>query len=126
MARPSLWRYGDGANLSPGRETFLTLNEWMCCLLLREEMEYDLPGEEPGSFRARANESEPAINRFAQDWVVLHLFSSMRVLASQQESTHAFLKNGGMAWARKVRQLIPEPLAEAAADAESCSFSLLR
>ena len=46
--------------------------------------------------------------------VTLHIFSSLRVLASQQESTHAFLKNGGIAWARKVRKLTPELLAESA------------
>ena len=46
--------------------------------------------------------------------MTLHIFSSLRVLASQQESTHAFLKNGGIAWARKVRKLTPELLAESA------------
>ena len=108
MARPTLWRFGDAANLYPGRETIPTLNEWMRCLLLvREEMEYDLLGEEPGAFKACADESEAEINRFAGDWVALHLLSSMRVLAAQQESTHAFLKNGGIAWAQSVRHMKP-------------------
>ena len=31
MARPTLWRYGDAANLYPDREAPLTINEWMCC-----------------------------------------------------------------------------------------------
>ena len=59
----------------------------------------------------------PEINRFAGDWVTHHIFSSLRVLASQQESTHAFLKNGGIAWASKVRNLTPELLAESARSA---------
>ncbi|CAK0796442.1 unnamed protein product, partial [Prorocentrum cordatum] len=113
MARPHLWRFGDAANLYPDRETLLTLNEWMCCMLLREEMEYDMPTDtEP--FRARGEASGPELNRFARDWITLHIFSSMRILASQQESTHAFLKNGGIAWARKVAGLKKEHLAEAA------------
>ena len=116
MARPSLWRFEGAANLYPDRETLLTLIEWMCCLLVREEMEYDMPTDkEP--FSVRAAGSGPEINRFAGDWVTLHIFSSLRVLASQQQSTHAFLKNGGMAWARKERQLTPELPAEAAGGA---------
>ena len=55
------------------------------------------------------------INRFAGDWVTHHMMSSLRVLASHQESSHAFLKNGGIAWARKVaQQLTPEIMALAA------------
>ena len=42
MARPTLWRFGDAANLYPDRETPLTVGEWMRCMLLREEMEYSL------------------------------------------------------------------------------------
>lgn len=84
----------------------------MSCLLVREETEYDLPTDtEP--FRARSGNA-PEINRFAGDWVTHHMFSSLRVLASQQESSHAFLKNGGIAWASKVRKLTPEHLAESA------------
>ena len=82
MARPTLWRFGDAANLYPDRETLLTLLEWMCCLLVREEMEYDLPTDKT-PFRVRSDASEPEINRFAGDWVTLHIFSSLRVLASQ-------------------------------------------
>jgi hypothetical protein len=113
MARPTLWRFGDAANLVPGRQTLLTLHEWMCCMLLREEMEYSLPTDtEP--FKVRAADGNIEINRFAGDWVTHHLFSSLRVLASQQESAHAFLKNGGIAWAHKVRQLTPELLSQSA------------
>ena len=66
MARPHLWRFGDAANLYPDRETLLTLNEWMCCMLLREEMEYDMPTDtEP--FSARDEASGPELNRFARD-----------------------------------------------------------
>ena len=91
MARPTLWRFGDAANLDPNRQTMLILQEWMSCLLLREEMEYDMPTDTV-PFCARASDSGPEINRFASDWVTLHIFSSLRVLASQQETIFAFLK----------------------------------
>ena len=80
---------------------------------MREEMEYTLPSDsEP--FKVTSSDLEPELNRFADDWVVHHMFSTLRILASQQESTYAFLKNGGIAWASKVRHLKPELLAEAA------------
>ena len=101
-APPTLWCFGDTANLYPDCETLLTLIEWMCCLIVREEMEYDMPTDR--TFQAG---SGPEINRFASDWVTLHIFSFMRVLASQQESTQTFLKNGGIAWARKARKPTP-------------------
>ena len=82
-------------------------------MLLREEMEYDLPTDKD-KFTVRAKDTDPEINRFAGDWITHHIFSSLRVLASQQESTHAFLKNGGIGWASKVRKLTPELLAESA------------
>ena len=58
---------------------------------LREEMEYDLPSDQK-KFTARREDAGPEINRFAGDWITHHIFSSLRVLASQQESVHAFLK----------------------------------
>ena len=112
MVRPTLWRFGDASNLYPGRETVLTALEWMACLYVREEMEYDLPTDTE-QFRARIG-VEPDINRFARDWVPHHMFTSLRLLAANQESTHAFLKGGGIAWASKVRHLTPGYLAEAA------------
>jgi hypothetical protein len=66
MARPTLWRFGDAANLYPDRETSLTLLEWMGCMLVREEMEYDLPTDKE-SFTVRPADSGPEVNRFAGD-----------------------------------------------------------
>ena len=94
-------------------DTLFVVNEWMSCMLLREEMEYDLPTDKD-KFTVRPQDTGPEIGRFAGDWITLHIFSSLRVLASQQESTHAFLKNGGIGWASKVRKLTPELLAESA------------
>ena len=82
-------------------------------MLVREEMEYDLPTDKE-HVTVRPAGSGPEINRSASDWVVHHIFSSLRVLASQQESSHAFLKNGGIAWASKVRKLTPELMAGSA------------
>ena len=60
MVKPKLWRYADACNLYPERETALSTNEWAACMLLREEMEYTMPGE-PEEFKA------PLQNRIAVD-----------------------------------------------------------
>ena len=113
QARPPLWWYGDAANLYPGRHTPLLTNEGGSCLCLREEMEYGLPtDEEP--FRAVSSDTDPEINRFAADWLSLHLFATLYQLTEQKQSAFAFLKNGGIKWASKVRDLTPETLAAAA------------
>ena len=117
QARPTLWRYGDAGNLDPRRneapyEVLLT-HEWISCMCLREEMEYDLEADEV-PFRVRCKDGEPEVNRFASDWVTLHLFATMYWLAERHQSAFAFLKNGGFQWAQKVKDLMPEDLASAA------------
>ena len=107
MFKPKLWRYGDACNLYPERETALSTGEWAACMLLREEMEYTLP-DEPEEFKA------PLQNRIAVDWVALHLISTVNRLTDQRASAYHFLKNGGMAFANKVRMLTSETLAQAA------------
>ena len=82
-------------------------------MLLREEMEYNLPTDKE-DFTVRTGGAGPEVNRFAADWITHYVFSSLGVQASQQESTHAFLKTGGIAWASKVQKLTPELLAESA------------
>ena len=46
MAMPCLFTYGDAANLYPDRETPLLTTEWIACLMLREELQYQVEGEE--------------------------------------------------------------------------------
>ena len=83
--------------------------EWMACLLLREEMDYSLPSEPPDTpFRAKQQRPGMEVNRFAADWLTLHLFTSLRLLAAQQESAHAFLTSGGMKFAKVLAELKPE------------------
>ena len=115
QARPNLWRYGDGGNLDPKRENYpLLTHEWISCLCLREEMEYDLETDTI-PYRVRGDDAnEPEVNRFARDWITLHLFATIYYLTERHQSAFAFLKNGGMKWAEKVRQLTPESLAQAA------------
>ena len=111
-----MWRYGDAGNLDPRRTAPLLTHEWITCLCLREEMEYDVDGDETPEvpFRVRADSSEPEVNRFAQDWITLHLFATLFYLTERHQSAFAFLKNGGMKWAEKVRHLTPETLANSA------------
>ena len=45
---------------------------------------------------------------------MLHLFQTLYYLTERHQSSFAFLKNGCMKWAEKVRQLTPETLASAA------------
>jgi hypothetical protein len=102
QARPTLWRYGDGGHLDPKRDgaTQLRAHEWISCLCLREEMEYTLPSEGV-AFRVRREAGEPEVNRFASDWVALHMFATLHYLTERHQSAFAFLKNGGMRWAEK-------------------------
>jgi len=113
QARPTLWRYGDAGNLDPRRSVPLLTHEWITCMCLREEMEYAVEGDET-EFRVRSSEGEPEVNRFAADWVTQHLFATLFWLTERHQSAFAFLKNGGMKWAEKVRHLTPETLANAA------------
>jgi hypothetical protein len=114
QARPNLWRYGDGANLDPKRTMPLLTHEWISCLCLREEMEYDLETDMI-PYRVRAEDDNMfEVNRFASDWITLHLFATIYYLTERHQSAFAFLKNGGMKWAEKVRHLTPETLAQSA------------
>ena len=96
QARPSLWRYGDCCNLYPDRTTDLLTVEWMQCLLCREEMVYSLSSDEE-EFVANGLTDGGAINRFADDWVTLHLMSTLYQLSENKRTTFAFFFNGGMA-----------------------------
>jgi hypothetical protein len=107
MVKPKLWRYGDACNLYPERDTNLSTSEWNACMLLREEMEYTLPGEQE-EYKA------PVQNRVAIDWVALHLMATVSRLTDQRASAYHFLKNGGMAFAQKIQALTAENLAQAA------------
>ena len=73
-------------------------------------MEYGLDTGEPPS-RVRADPSEPEVNRFAGDWVTLHLFATLLFLTERHQSAFAWLKNGGMKEAEKLQHLTPEALA---------------
>ena len=72
-----MWLYGDASNLyydeelNQGRQTYLTSQEWIACLLSREEMEYDLHAGE--GFSAAWPGEGFAINRFAKDLATQHL-----------------------------------------------------
>ena len=78
---------------------------------LREELEYDVPGDEQ-PFCAH-EDSSMAINRFQGDWVAQHMFSTLFFLSERQQATYGFLKNGGMKWASKVKDLTPNIMEEA-------------
>ena len=114
QARPPLWHYGDGAFGDPQRAYApyvpLLPVEWITCLLMREELEYTLDGEEE-QYRVDPNLLS---NRFASDWLVLHLFSSIYWLTERHTSQYAFLKSGGMKFAEQLLKLTPEEIAAAA------------
>ncbi|CAK0887182.1 unnamed protein product [Prorocentrum cordatum] len=117
QARPSLWRYGDAGHLDPKRTgTYpqLLAHEWITRLCMREEMEYTLDTDEEKPYRVRENDDDPEVNRFAADWVSLHMFATLHFLTERHQSAFAFLKNGGMKWAEKVQHLTPDALAAAA------------
>ncbi|CAE7839256.1 unnamed protein product, partial [Symbiodinium sp. CCMP2592] len=131
MAKPRLWRYGDAGNLFE-RDTNLSTSEWAACLLLREELAYAVDGEldegdaalrpvlgsQPASDPSEAVRpvlgTQPAQNRFSGDWTALHMMATVSRLTDQRAAAYNFLKNGGMAFAKKLRELSAEDLASAA------------
>ena len=106
MARPELWRYGDCGNMYD-RQAELTTRDWMACLLLREELEYTLPEEEELY-------TAPPGNRFAKDWVALHLMATVDRLVDQKQSIYTWLTDGGIKAAKKLQSLTSSTFAEAA------------
>ena len=96
QARPTLWRFGDAGNLGTRRVAPLLTHECITCLCCREEMEHDLDEDET-PFRLRADASKPEVNRFAQDWLALHMFATLYYATERHQSAFAFLENGGMA-----------------------------
>ncbi|CAE7197789.1 tkt [Symbiodinium sp. CCMP2592] len=131
MAKPRLWRYGDAGNLFE-RDTNLSTSEWAACLLLREELAYAVDGEpdegdaalrpvlgsQPASDPSEAVRpvlgSQPTQNRFSGDWTALHMMATVSRLTDQRAAAYNFLKNNGMAFAKKLRELSAEDLASAA------------
>ena len=111
MAMPSLFTFGDAANLYPHRETPLLTSEWIACLMLREELQYHVEEEDPP--RNIEEEQGWSLNRFRESWVVQHMFATLYFLSERQQATYSFLKNGGITWARRVKDLTPEAMAEA-------------
>ena len=79
-------------------------HEWITAICIREEMEYDVEGDLV-PFRVAQEDEAAEVNRFAGDWITLHLFSSLFWLTERHQSAFLFLKNGGTKWAEKVRHL---------------------
>ena len=115
MAKPRLWRYGDAGNLFE-RDTNLSTSEWAACLLLREELDYAVDGEQGDSQEAGRHGmgSGRVWNRFSGDWTALHMMATVARLTDQRAAAYNFLKNGGMAFAKKLEKLSAEDLANAA------------
>jgi len=112
QARPTLWCYEDGGNLYP-RTTALLTTEWIDCMLRREELVYDVPGDLEPFVPAVASDGGE-INRFSADWMSIHLFATLYQLSETRRATFAFLTNGGFAMARRVADLKAEELVTAA------------
>ena len=79
--------------------------------MLREELQYQVPGEDVPS--NAEDEAGWSINRFRESWVVQHMFATLYFLSERQQATYAFLKNGGIKFARRVKDLTPDAMAEA-------------
>ena len=79
----------------------------MIVLLRREELEYDMNGDEEKYVAA-------PINRFRRSWYVLHLLHSFWRVTETTASIHTFLKTpGAFGYARAVADVTPEMLSEA-------------
>ena len=58
--------------------------------------------------------SELVCNRFSGDWAALHMLATVCRLTDQRAASYHFLKNGGMAFAKKLEKLSAADLASAA------------
>ena len=58
--------------------------------------------------------SQPVCNRFSGDWAALHMLATVCRLTDQRAASYHFLKNGGMAFAKKLEKLSAADLASAA------------
>ena len=113
-ARPNLWRYGDGGNLDPKRTVPLLTYEWISCLCLREEMEYDLETDTTPFRVCDEDSNESEVNRFASDWITLHLFQTLYYLQVRRikrtrvehQRPGLFMKTSFRLWKCKLRDQI--------------------
>ena len=83
IARPTDFCYGDcvwGLN-SDKQPVPLSIIEWEGMILRREELEYDMPGDEEKYEAA-------AINRFRETWYDIHLLSSFWRVSETTKSIH--------------------------------------
>ena len=58
--------------------------------------------------------SQLVCNRFSGDWAALHMLATVCRLTDQRAASYHFLKNGGMAFAKKLEKLSAADLASAA------------
>ena len=88
LARPTDFCYGDGVWGLDIRHIPLDVPEWIEMLFRREELEYDVPGDET-PYRAAP------INRFRASWYDLHLLASFWRITETAKSIHTFMKTPG-------------------------------
>ena len=85
----------------------LLTHEWIAAMCMREEMEYDVPGDEE-KYVARP------INRFRSSWYDVHLLCSFWRVTETTNSTYVFMKTpGAFGAARACADITPEMIAEA-------------
>ena len=96
--------HGDGPEKS---ETHcISVSEFIKNLFLREEMEYDVPGDEE-KYVAKAT------NRFRDTWYIVHLLHSFWRVTETTKSVHSFMKTpGAFGMARACADLKPEMIEE--------------
>jgi len=112
LARPTEFCYGDCVWGLEKQEESLSVLEWAWMLWRREELEYTLPGE-PEPFIARP------INRFRENWYVLHLVASFWQRTETTKSIHTFLKTpGAFGYTKALADLSPDMLQDAILNAQ--------
>ena len=105
-ARPTDFCYGDCVWGLHHQPVPLSIGEWAWLLWRREEMEYDVPGDDE-PFIARP------VNRFRGSWYVMHLVTSFWTRAETTKSVHTFLKTpGAFGYTRAVADITPEMLSD--------------
>ena len=88
IARPTDFCYGDCVWGLENQPAPLTIAEWIDLIFRREEMEYQVPGDDEHYHAA-------PVNRFRGSWYDLHLTSSVWRVTETTKSVHTFMKTPG-------------------------------
>ena len=106
IAHPTDFCYGDCVWGLENQPVPLTIAEWIELIFRREEMEYQLPGDDEHYHAA-------PVNRFRGSWYDVHLACSFWRVTETTKSVHTFMKTpGAYGYASACAHITPTMMAD--------------